>query len=73
MRTGGRWAANCIGIANRSREIRPAAYYDVKIFRPLADFANYIERGGVEDFKRRVESEGRFPAMYPDQARQVRR
>jgi len=66
-------AAHCLSVANRGREIRPAAYYDVRIFKPLATFADYIEQGGVEEFRRRVEAEGRFPAMYPGQARQLRR
>lgn len=63
---------HCNAVRNRSREPRPAAYYDVGIFRPLADLADYIERGGVEEFRRRVASDGRFPAMYPGQARQLR-
>jgi ribosomal protein L37AE/L43A len=63
---------HCNDVRNRSREPRPAAYYDVRIFRPLADFAEYIRSGGVEAFRRQVEADGRFPPMYPNQARQVR-
>lgn len=63
---------HCNAVRNRSREPRPAAYFDVGIFRPLAVFADYITEGGIDAFIQRVDGAGRFPAMYPGQVRQVR-
>lgn len=61
----------CTSVRPRPRERRPAAYYPVDIFRPLAAFADYLQSGGVDEFVRRTNRDGRFPALYPGQLRRV--
>lgn len=59
----------CDRVANRAREVRPAAYYPVGMFRPLVEFAAYLESGELKTLRKRIAQEGRFPALYPAQPR----
>jgi hypothetical protein len=65
-----RMGEGCRDVRNRSREIRPAAYYAASIFSPLDGFADHILTGGAEELNALITQLGRFPALYTGQPKQ---
>lgn len=50
-------------VRERSRETRTAAYYETGMFRPLIDFVNHVQSGGLDQVRDRVQREG-LPQLY---------
>lgn len=50
-------------VRQRPRETRPAAYFNVAMFRPLADFTQHVESGALGDLTHRLREEGP-PKLY---------
>ncbi len=62
-------AESCVDVRTRTREIRPAAYYDVHMFRPLSELADALNSGAIEELRESIRGGGRFPPFYPNQPR----
>jgi hypothetical protein len=50
-------------VQRRPRETRDAAYYNVKMFRPLSTLAEHIQNGGPARLAERIDAQG-IPLLY---------